>query len=57
MDETGKEMKKLFGGRRLTEVAVGESFFDSLTITEAHFILGCGLVPNEIADGGSQIAD
>jgi len=31
-------MKKLFGDGRLTEVAVGESFFDSLTITEAHFI-------------------
>jgi len=50
-------VKKLFGGGRLTEVAVGESFFDSLTITEAHFISGCGLVPNDIPDGGSQIAD
>jgi 3-hydroxybutyryl-CoA dehydratase len=36
-------MKKLFGGRRFTEVEIGESFFDSLTITETHFILGCGL--------------
>ncbi len=36
-------MKKLFQGRRFTDVEVGESFFDSLTITETHFILGCGL--------------
>jgi hypothetical protein len=43
-------MNKLFRGRRFAEVEVGESFFDSLTITETHFILGCGLIPNEMAD-------
>jgi hypothetical protein len=48
-------MNKLFRGRRFAEVEVGESFFDSLTITETHFILGCGLSPNEIADGRSHL--
>jgi hypothetical protein len=31
--------------------------FDTPLLAAGRFILGCGLVPNEIADGGSQIAD
>jgi len=48
-------MKKLFGGGRLTEVAVGESFFDSLTITEAHFILGCALFQMRLQMAGRRL--